>query len=250
MYNDLDGEVVNVFAQARGHGLELEALLRLTPFARAEFDLSYEPCADPLERARRTVVRSFMGYSSAATTRTHRTGFRATSNRSGTPPAADWRNLPGHLAEITERLQGVVIEHRPALEVLRGQDTPTTLHYVDPPYVHATRCFRGRNGAYAHELTDDEHRELAGVLRSLEGMVIVSGYASDLYDVELFRDWHRERCDTIKSTNAGNDGASEVIWYNDTVRDRLAAEGRQRVLFPHERPERAGWRTHRAEGRG
>jgi len=92
VYNDLDGEMVNVFEVLRDDALaaRLEKLVRLTPFSRVEFRRSYEAAADPVERARRTLVRSFMGFGSAAHNSDHRTGFRANSNRSGTTPARDW----------------------------------------------------------------------------------------------------------------------------------------------------------------
>src|SRR3990167_11343170 len=56
VYNDLDGEIVNVFRVLRdpSQARELERLLRLTPFARSEFETSYITDGDPLEQARRT----------------------------------------------------------------------------------------------------------------------------------------------------------------------------------------------------
>lgn len=48
IYNDLDGELVNLFRVLRGeHAGELLAQLRLTPYARAEYDLALEPAGDP-----------------------------------------------------------------------------------------------------------------------------------------------------------------------------------------------------------
>src|SRR3954471_8601570 len=52
VYNDLDGEIVNLFHVLRGpRAGELIASLRLTPFARIEFEESYETAADPVEQA-------------------------------------------------------------------------------------------------------------------------------------------------------------------------------------------------------
>jgi hypothetical protein len=56
VYNDLDEEVVNLFRVARDHGQQLMQLLKLTPFARHEFNLSYAETDCPVERARRTIV--------------------------------------------------------------------------------------------------------------------------------------------------------------------------------------------------
>lgn len=192
IYNDLDGEVVNLFRVVRDQGESLRRLLELTPFARTEFDLSYQPAADPLEQARRTVIRSFMGFGATLTKMTRagapmRTGFRAESTRSGTTPASDWHNYPGTLGAVIERLRGVVIEHRPATEVMRAHDGDTTVHYVDPPYVAATR---DQGEDYRHELTDGDHIALANQLHSLRGAVVLSGYRGPLYD-DLYRGWRR-----------------------------------------------------------
>lgn len=205
IYNDLDGEIVNVFRVARDRGEELRAKLMLTPFAREEFVLSYEPCACDMERARRTILRSFMGFGSNAVLGKS-SGFRANSNRSGTTPARDWKNYAEVFDEIIFRLRGVVIENRPALDVMAAHDGPDTLHYVDPPYVMDTRTDSGKD--YRHEMTDSDHVALAKFLGGLRGDVIVSGYACPLYD-DLFRGWNRvERA-------AFADGArkrTEVLW--------------------------------------
>ncbi|KTT14745.1 DNA adenine methylase [Pseudacidovorax intermedius] len=189
VYNDLDGEIVNLFSIARDRGAELARAIELTPFARAEFDGAYEPSAEPLEQARRTVVRSYMGFGSAGASG-QSTGFRANSNRSGTTPAHDWANYPAALRLVIDRMRGVVIENRDAVAVMQQHDSAETVHYVDPPYVHSTRSLRTRAPAYRHELDDDQHQALAAALRTLRGKVIVSGYRCELYD-GLFSGWHR-----------------------------------------------------------
>jgi len=204
-------------------------MLENTPFARAEFKTAYDHSDDPVERARRMVVRSYMGFGSNASTalkptqgfrnntsrkgrikEANKTGFRAVSNLSGTTPAHDWANYPACMDAVIQRMRAVVIECRPAVEILQQHDGPQTLHYVDPPYVHSTRKERQQKN-YTHEMTDDDHRELAAVLHGVEGMVVLSGYPSDLY-TELYRGWK-----TV-SRRAMADGArerTEVLWFND-----------------------------------
>jgi len=186
VYNDLDGDVVNLFRVARDMGEDLKRALELTPFARDEFVNSYQETADPVERARRTVVRAFMGFGSAAACGKS-TGFRSNSNRSGTTPAHDWRNYPGSFGDVIERLRGVVIENRDAADVMFAHDGEETVHYVDPPYVAATR---DRGGDYRHEMTDADHEALADMLHELRGPVVLSGYRSELYDA-LYNGWRR-----------------------------------------------------------
>jgi len=194
VYNDLNGDAVNVFLVLRDpeSAAELERAIRLTPFAREEFEAPLNG-AGPVERARRMIFRSFAGFGSAAANAEYPTGFRAHSNRSGTSPAHDWAHYPGELAAFVERLRGVVIEQRPAVEVMRQHDSPQTLHYVDAPYPHSVRRPRKRaKKEYGEwEMSDVEHEGLAGCLHSLVGSVVVSGYRCELYDA-LYQGWERE----------------------------------------------------------
>ncbi|MDY0072516.1 MAG: DNA adenine methylase [Thauera sp.] len=212
IYNDLDGEIVNLFRVARDNGETLARAVELTPFAREEFAQAYEPDGDPLEQARRTLVRAFMGFSSAGASG-QMTGFRANSNRIGTTPAHDWMNFPDHLRAVVQRLRGVVIENRPAIDVMLHQDCEDAVHYVDPPYVHQTRHMRDRSQAYRHEMSDEQHRELAGVLSSLRGAVVVSGYRCPLYD-ELFAGW--TRVDSAAHADGARDRV-ESLWISRTA---------------------------------
>ena len=211
VYNDLDGQIVNLFRVLRDpmQARELVRQVTLTPYARAEFDASYLLAEDPIEQARRTLFRSMAGFSTTGATGRWKTGFRANVTRTGTTPAADWRTFPAALEQIIERLRGVVIEHDDALAVIARYDGPETLHYVDPPYPHSTRYVRWAGEAYAHEMSDDQHRELAALLHQVKGAVVLSGYACELYDQELYPDWQRVE------HPAHADGAKdriEVLW--------------------------------------
>lgn len=207
VYNDLDDDVVNLFEVLRSDRAdELLSHLALTPFSEKEFKQAYADHDDPVEKARRIVIRSFMGFGSAGASGKS-TGFRANSKRSGTTPAHDWVNFPISLRTVAERLTGVVIQCRPAVTVMEQHDGPETLHYVDPPYVAETR---DRGSDYRHELTDSDHEDLLHILCGLEGKVILSGYSNDLYD-DLLGNWNRvER----KALADGARERTEVLWMN------------------------------------
>ncbi len=217
VYNDLDEDVVNVFRVLRDPQLA-DALRRacaLTPFSRVEFFACYgEPVADPVERARRTIASSFMAHGTTAR-KQNRSGFKAKGVRRNSTGSRDWLGWPDQVPAFVERLRGVTIECRPALEVIAQQDSPETLFYVDPPYPISTRSsVRTRSDAeraYRYNLSDDEHRELGAALRSLDGRVVVSGYACPLYDDELFPDWRR----VVRPANTDGGGLrEEALWIN------------------------------------
>jgi DNA adenine methylase len=223
IYNDLDSEIVNVFRVARDHGKELQERLALTPFSRDEFKLAYEQTTDQMERARRTIVRSFMGFGSNSIQRA--SGFRANSSRSGTTPAHDWANYGDLFGNLVDRLRGLVIENRDASDVMAAHDGAETLFYVDPPYTFITR---DKGSDYRHELTDEDHRALAAKLRGLQGFVILSGYPCELYDSELYADWARYERPHFA------DGArerTEVVWLNAACADALAERESQMRMF-------------------
>lgn len=210
VYNDMDNEVVNLFTVCRTQGKELIEALHYTPFSRKEFELSYQATDNPFEKARRTVVRSFMGFGSASASG-RKTGFRANSNRSGTTPAHDWMNYTEALPAIINRMRGIVIENKDAVEVMKHHDTPQTLHYVDPPYLLNTRYNGQKTKCYNFEMTDEQHEALCKELLQLKGMVVLSGYDNELYNDLL--PWRK----VYKKSFA--DGAAqrkEVLWISPT----------------------------------
>ncbi len=224
VYNDLDDDIANFFRVLRdpGQSERLIQLLQLTPYARAEFDLSYQDSDEPVERARRTAVRACMGYGSAGATKGV-TGFRIDTARQYGTAQGLWSRYPGQLPAVVERLQGVLIENRPAIDVMQQHDTPDTLHFVDPPYVLGTRSLRNvAQGCYRHEMTDEQHLELLAVLRSLQGMVVLSGYPSELYEREL-ADWQIHTTGARISAGRGTAVKTEVLWLNPACQQRLAA---------------------------
>lgn len=206
IYNDLHGKVVNVFRELRDHGKELERLVRATPFARDEFSRSYEPREDPLEQARRTIVKTFMGFGSDSVDR--KSGFRCDSFRSGTTPGTDWRNYADVIPFMVDRLQGVIIENREAIEVMKKNDRPGSLTYVDPPYLRETRKGAER---YLFEMDEKDHRELAATLKKCKGHVVLSGYDSPLYRNE---GWRTDRRRSHVQHANRNNMRTEILWMN------------------------------------
>ena len=224
VYNDVDVEMGELFEVMRDRGPDLARLIELTPFSRAEFNLAWKPAADPLERARRAIVRSFMGFGGAAITESRPNGrrmtsFRSVSRQTGSHPASDWRNYPAALVAVVERLRGVVIETLPACEAMRKLDGPEALHYLDPPYLMETRG--DTDADYRCEMTIEGHRELAACAHEMKGKVLVSGYHSALYD-DLYRDWHRVEKATFAD---GGRPRTEVLWMNYTP-PAAAVQGR------------------------
>ncbi len=214
-YNDIDGEVVNFFRVVRDNKDRLIEAIGLTPFAREEFELAcrYETNIDDIERARRFYVRA----------RQVRTGLaqkaslgrwancKNTSRAGMSGAVSRWLGSVEALPEIADRLLRVQIENRPALEVIELYDSPSTLFYCDPPYMHRTRR---DTKAYGNEMTDEEHIQLARILNNISGLVAVSNYDCEFMD-ELYPPTKWQKIIAAEKTiHSTKDIRSEILWTN------------------------------------
>jgi len=213
-YNDMDGEVVNFFKVLRDKRKKLVEAIGLTPFSREEFCLALrtdDPDLSDVERARRFFVRARQARTGLAQTASlgRWANCKNTSRAGMAGVVSRWLGSVKMLPQIAERLLRVQIENRPALDVIRLYDDKGTFFYCDPPYPHESR---GDAKAYGYEMTDDEHRQLAHVLRHIVGKAAISGYRCELMD-SLYHNWRRidappKNCHSVKKVR------QEVLWAN------------------------------------
>lgn len=203
-YNDLDEHAVNVFRVLRNpeQCRQLEQLIKFTPYSRSEHVEAVVLSDCPVERARRFMVRSFMGIGSDAYALSVNTGFRSDISDRFSNPFAQWRDFPNHLAAFCERLKGVYVENIDAFALMEKTDSEETLFYLDPPYVGDTRS----GGDYAFELK--EHTKFLEFIQALKGMVVLSGYSHPTYDA---LGWARS---DYKTKDGRNQKKTESIWLN------------------------------------
>ncbi len=176
--NDLDGNIVNLFRVCRDYPDELARLIELTPFARDEFRDCYEKSDNPIEQARRTIVRYHQSF---GTSNSSRNSWKNVQTYGGPRCATMWNYLPKTILECVGRLKEAQIENTDAAELIRRYNDKNTLIYCDPPYLPDLR----KRNIYACEMDENKHAELLEVLKKSHSMVVISGYDSELYDREL-----------------------------------------------------------------
>jgi DNA adenine methylase len=213
-YNDLDGELVNFFRMLRDEKESLIESIGLTPFSREEFEIAIsEPIQNvsALERARRFFIRARQVRTGLAQTATSGRWAHCTlTSRAGMAGAVSrWLGSVEDLPEIVQRLLRVQIENNAAIKVIQRYDSEETLFYCDPPYPHESR---GDKQAYAYEMTDEQHRELADILHQVKGKVAISGYHCSLM-AELYSDWQEITAPT-KVCHSTKGLRTEVLWVN------------------------------------
>ena len=204
--NDLDHNVVNLFECIREAPEKLARMIYMTPYAREVYEKAYQQHPeDKFEAALNFYIRLNMGH-----------GFRTSGERVGwkndvqgrerSYASQDWCNLPEKIMQVAERLRGVQIENKPALEVIKRFNYEKVLIYCDPPYMLETR--HGKQ--YRCEMEDSEHEELLKALLEHTGPVLISGYDTNLYR-DMLGKW--ERRETVSYSQVCSK-KKEVIWMN------------------------------------
>lgn len=204
--NDLDDNVINLFEWIKRDPEKLAHEIYWTPYSRKVFEDAYTAVpGDSLQKAVNFYIRLNMGH-----------GFRINGEKVGWKndiqgrerayAAHDWCNLPGKVMQAAERLRGVQIENRPAVELIQKFNFPNVLIYLDPPYVLSTRCRK----QYRYEMDDNAHNDLLDVLLAHKGKVILSGYDNELYNDRL-KGWHREETSCYSQACKKT---REILWMN------------------------------------
>jgi DNA adenine methylase len=239
-YNDLDGEVVTFFRILREQKESLIEAIGLTPFSREEFELAIsEQTADisDFERARRFFIRARQVRTGLAQKASSgRWAHCKLTSRAGMAGAVSrWLGSVEDLSEIVQRLLRVQIEHDSAIKVIQRYDSEETLFYCDPPYPHASR---GDSQAYAYEMTDEQHRELADILHNIKGKVAISGYQCSLME-ELYGNWKHITAPT-KTCHSTKGLRTEVLWVNydiDQITKNYLDNSQTRKVEPQCQPQ-------------
>ncbi|MDR0534738.1 MAG: DNA adenine methylase [Puniceicoccales bacterium] len=225
-YNDIDGEVVNFFRTLRDAPEALKRGIALTPFSREEYHLAIygnAAAADNVERARRFYVRARQTRTGLAQTASlgRWANCKDTSRAGMSGVVSRWPGGIHALDAIAQRLLRVQIENRPAIDIIKLYDSPRTLFYCDPPYLHATR---GDSKAYGFEMDEAQHREFAEVVNCCAGKVAISGYEHPIMEAFFPREkWFKTR-GKEKTIHSTKDTRREVLWtnYNPQTQEEIA----------------------------
>ena len=233
--NDLNQDTINLFRVMQNQEQAEELMRRLdwTPYAQAELRISREPTTCPIERARRMVIRSFMGIEVSGVRGTQ-SGFRMGNvdlrrldqkgKRTFRNCAHDWDNWRSAVPAIRERLRKVMIYEKDALDFIRLMSSPDCLLYVDPPYHLETRTRAHGGSRYAVEFDVERHLELVQMLIECPAMVVLSGYPHPDYAPLEVAGW--KRVDKDYRANMSLERRTESLWLSPATQKNLAARHR------------------------
>ncbi len=195
--------------------------MQATPFSEAEWNREPEGTVrhgtettyiEAVETASRFFVRCRQ--SLAGRMKDFASLSRTRVRRGMNEQASAWLTTVEGLPEVHARLKRVVILNRDALDVIRQQDGPDTLYYLDPTYLHETRA---TTGEYSHEMSNEQHGNLLELLTSIKGKFLLSGYRSKRYDsTAAAAKWGRADFDLPNNSAGGKEKRrmTECLWMN------------------------------------
>lgn len=172
VYNDADGELVNLMRCIKYHAGELQREISCYLNSREMFlDVSDQlKCRGltDIQRAARYFVKMRLSFGSDGRT------FGCSKK--------PLKSATDYLSEVQERLlKGVVIEHKDFENLIKVYDRPTALFYCDPPY-HTTEDY------YDVDFGQSDHIRLKDCLNSIKGRFLLS-YNDDDFIRDLYKDF-------------------------------------------------------------
>jgi DNA adenine methylase len=183
IFNDLDGDIVNLWRQIKNNHTEFAEALNKFPYSRQVFNeisnrwFDNDRGKDNLERA---VMFWYIGMGSFAGKMQEKSGWKHSIEKN---EAQRYYNRIKSFEGFCKRLQNVQIENRDFRKIINDYDSYQTLFYCDPPYV-------GTEDYYANDFNLQDHEDLAEKLRKIKGKFVLSYYdhpkVYELYPTDEF----------------------------------------------------------------
>ncbi len=193
IYNDANGELVNLFRCMKYHRIELEREI--------------DGCINSREVFQDIKVRLENG---TGFTDIQRAGMffvktKISFGADGRTFGCNKRNLStDRFKEISERLKNVVVENKDFENLIKVYDRPNALFYCDPPY-HSTEKY------YDVKFTEEDHLRLKNALEGIKGKFVLS-YNDDEFIRELYKDY--TIINVSRQNNLSSGSYSELILKN------------------------------------
>ncbi|MDD3759802.1 MAG: DNA adenine methylase [Acidithiobacillus sp.] len=223
--NDRDERIINFYRVLQDDVLRDRLLqkLKYTPYARAEFGRALNVLRDPasgnVDRSWAFFVAQNQGISGGGCNASNENNWGVSKERD---TAARFRWHVQELEKLAERLSGVIIENRDALQLLSTWDAPHAVFYCDPPYVPDTRKMDHRS-RYQEEMRLEDHHALIDTLLHLKGQAILSGYRhEDVHGPLESAGWQRidTKVHLYASVQDKNQKRTECLWISPGIQNQ------------------------------
>lgn len=181
--NDTNQLVYNFYKTFRDKPDTLIFKIENTPHCRLSYYDAYKICFDTDQSQYDDVTRAWAFYIGITQT------FGSDLYRRAWGRALYGRNLSysyhskiKNMDLLRNRLDGVHIDNKDALQIIKDYDAPQTFFYLDPPYINTDEdYYKGKNNT-VEKFNEKKLIEMLDLLKNVKGSFILSHYKSDLID--------------------------------------------------------------------
>ena len=209
VYNDINGDAVNMFRQIVLNKDKLKRLLTSYPYSRGlyqtflkEWRSGYKG-EDDIERASR-----YFYLQNACFSGEFGSGFGVTKTKN---EGNTYRNKIDKIDEVYKRIKEIIFENTDYENIIELYDSDKTLFYCDPPYYGAEDYYLiyDDEGNIKKDLfTVDDHKRLSELLKNIKGKFFLSYYQfdglEDMYPEDEFTYFYKDTIKTSRGITRGN----------------------------------------------
>lgn len=186
VYNDGDGELVNLMRCIKYHSGELQREISGIYNSREMFSDALEQlhCRGftDIQRAARYFIKMRISYGS--------------NGRQFGCSSKPLQKATEYLSTVSSRFASVVIEHKNYDDLIKVYDRPKAFFYLDPPYYGAEKM-------YDVTFTKEDHLNLKQHLSNIKGLFLLS-YNDDPFIRDLYKNFNIEPIQRSNNLSTGN----------------------------------------------
>lgn len=185
VYNDVNGNLVNLFRCVKYHAEALQKELDFIVVSREQFRIANAQITEVGLTDIQRAARFFVMIKESFGSNLHSFGTRA----------KNMENARNYLELVSKRLNSVVIENLDFEKVLKTYDRKDALFYLDPPYYETEKYYPDR-------FMPEDHLRLKERLEEISGKFILS-YNDCAHIRDLYRDYHIIEVDRVHNYICG-----------------------------------------------
>lgn len=171
VYNDINGDLVNLFKCTKYHPEALQKELEFLLMSREQFFDAKEQIET---RGLTDIQRAAKFYILI------KESFGTDLSSFGVRPK-NLENAVGYILSVSKRLNNVVVENQDFEHIIKTYDKKDALFYLDPPYYKT-------EGYYPDRFMPEDHNRLKEVLEKIQGKFLLSYNDCD-YIRKLYNDY-------------------------------------------------------------
>ena len=202
--NDINGEMVNFYKVLKRQFIDLKDEIDITLHSEYQHQIARGIYSDPLQHS--DVMRAWAVWMLSKQSIYSILGNSWSVQIDKNKAEQFQRAKEAFTIAYARRLERTSIFARDALSVIESTDTPTTFHYIDPPYFNADM---GHYGGY----TEEDFKNLLTTLSKVQGKFLLSSYPSYILQ-KYFAEygWNMREIEMVRSAGGGR--KTEVFTWN------------------------------------